>query len=88
MFEKNGKYFADWRDRKGRRLRKSFNSERAALLHEAAMKEAAHPKPKARGKQSPAFSARSTSKAARQTQTKLSSSRPSSARQARNKRQN
>jgi hypothetical protein len=36
MFEKNGKYYADWRDRTGRRLRKAFTSERAALIHEEA----------------------------------------------------
>jgi hypothetical protein len=34
MFEKNGKYYADWRDRTGRRQRKSFTSQRAALRYE------------------------------------------------------
>ena len=34
MYEKGGKYYADWRDRKGQRKRKSFNSKRAALTYE------------------------------------------------------
>ena len=34
MFEKNGKFYADWRDRKGTRKRKSFTSQRAALRFE------------------------------------------------------
>jgi hypothetical protein len=44
MFEKQGKFYADWRDKAGRRKRKSFTSPRAALRHEADQKEAAHPK--------------------------------------------
>jgi periplasmic divalent cation tolerance protein len=39
MFEKNGKFYADWRDKKGVRLRKSFLSKRAALLYEAEQKQ-------------------------------------------------
>lgn len=50
MFEKNGKYYADWRDRRGKRLRKSFTSKRAALLFEAEQRELAHPKTNARGR--------------------------------------
>jgi hypothetical protein len=57
MYEKNGKYFADWRDRAGTRKRKSFKSERAALRFEEEMREAAHPKPQARGRLSARFSA-------------------------------
>ena len=53
MFEKNGKFYADWRDASGRRIRKSFTSQRAALQFEAEQRELAHPKPKARGQQSP-----------------------------------
>lgn len=60
MFEKSGKFYADWRDKSGKRLRKSFKSARAALQHEAAQKELAHPKPKAQGKQSPKSSAPDT----------------------------
>jgi hypothetical protein len=41
MYEKNGKYFADWRDRAGKRLRKSFNSPRAALQFEQQQRELA-----------------------------------------------
>ena len=44
MFEKQGKYFADWRDQTGRRQRKSFTSQRAALRFEEEQKELAHPK--------------------------------------------
>jgi len=56
MFEKNGKYYADWRDRTGRRQRKSFTSQRAALRYEEEQKELAHPKPQARVKLSPHYS--------------------------------
>jgi len=49
MFEKHGKFYADWRDASGQRLRKSFTSKRAALQFEAEQKELAHPKQKARG---------------------------------------
>ncbi|WP_109486933.1 hypothetical protein [Occallatibacter savannae] len=61
MFEKQGKFYADWRDRTGRRLRKSFTTRRAALQFEAEQKELAHPKSKARGQRSPRYSAPSTS---------------------------
>jgi hypothetical protein len=57
MYEKNGKYYADWRDKKGTRKRKSFTSQRAALRYEEEQKELAHPKPKARTIRSPHFSA-------------------------------
>jgi hypothetical protein len=52
MFEKENKFYADWRDATGKRLRKSFTSKRAALQFEAEQKEKAHPKTKARGNQS------------------------------------
>jgi hypothetical protein len=52
MFEKAGKFYADWRDRKGARKRKSFKSSRAALTFEAEQKELAHPKSPARGRMS------------------------------------
>jgi hypothetical protein len=51
--EKNGKYVADWREKSGRRRRKTFTSKHAALRFEAEQKELAHPKQKARGNQSP-----------------------------------
>ncbi len=38
MYEKKGMYFADWRDKKGVRHRKSFATAEAALLYEAAQK--------------------------------------------------
>ena len=47
MFEKQGRFYADWRDKSGQRLRKSFTSKRAALQFEAEQKELAHPKSKA-----------------------------------------
>jgi hypothetical protein len=53
MFEKDGKFYADWRDKRGNRKRKSFTSKRAALRHEEEQKELAHPKKKARGRISP-----------------------------------
>ncbi|MDR3737591.1 MAG: hypothetical protein P4L40_01090 [Terracidiphilus sp.] len=60
MFEKQGKYYADWRDKSGRRLRKSFTSKRAALQHEAEMRERHHPKRKALGHRLPQYSAPSS----------------------------
>ena len=56
MFEKAGKFYADWRDKTGARKRKSFTSKRAALKHEEEQRTAAHPRP-APGQQSPRFSA-------------------------------
>jgi hypothetical protein len=50
MYEKAGKYYADWRDRSGKRKRKSFASRRAALTFEEEQKEIAHPKSTARGR--------------------------------------
>jgi hypothetical protein len=57
MFEKQGKFYADWRDHTGKRLRKCFTTKRAALQFEAEQKELAHPKPSARGLRSPRSSA-------------------------------
>jgi hypothetical protein len=53
MFEKQGKFYADWRDRSGKRLRKSFHSAKAALQFEAEQKELAHPKQTAGGTRLP-----------------------------------
>jgi hypothetical protein len=61
MFEKAGKFYADWRDASGKRVRKSFTSRRAALQFEAEQKELAHPKQKARGQRSAHYSAPDTS---------------------------
>ena len=60
MYEKAGKFYADWRDRQGNRKRKSFTSPRAALKYEAEQKELARPKPRARGKALPTYSAPAT----------------------------
>jgi hypothetical protein len=60
MYEKSGKFYADWRDRTGARKRKSFRTARAALLFEREQKELAHPKPKAKGTLSPASFSLST----------------------------
>jgi hypothetical protein len=38
MYEERGKYYADWRDAKGVRHRKSFESESLALAYEEAQK--------------------------------------------------
>jgi len=67
MFEKQGKFYADWRDRTGRRLRKAFSTRRAALTFETEQKELAHPKTKARGLRSPRYSAPSISGSAQAT---------------------
>jgi hypothetical protein len=61
MFEKSGKFYADWRDTSGNRLRKSFATKRAALQYEAEQKELAHPKSPAQGLQRPkSFAPRSS----------------------------
>jgi hypothetical protein len=39
MFEKQGRFYADWRDTSGKRIRKSFGSKRAALQYEQQQKE-------------------------------------------------
>ena len=54
MFEKSGKFFADWRDQRGERKRKSFHTERAALSFEAEQKELPTQKRWREGKRSPA----------------------------------
>lgn len=56
MFEKSGKFYADWRDRAGRRVRKAFTSERAALKHEAEQKTLARPHGLATGQRSQPYS--------------------------------
>jgi hypothetical protein len=56
MFEKQGKFYADWRDKKGNRKRKSFTTARAALQFEAEEKALAHPKRKAGRTALPRFS--------------------------------
>jgi hypothetical protein len=78
MFEKQGKFYADWRDRKGARKRKSFTSARAALRFEEEQKELAHPKPKARANQSPKFSAPKSKGKTRAIETKPQSVKHSS----------
>jgi hypothetical protein len=61
MFEKAGKFYADWRDKAGKRKRKSFNSAKAALVHEADMRSIAHPKQKTLGRPSPRYLASKSS---------------------------
>jgi hypothetical protein len=39
MFKKQGKFYADWRDKSGTRKRKAFTSQRAALKFEAQQKD-------------------------------------------------
>jgi hypothetical protein len=53
MYEKAGKFYADWRQGDGTRRRKSFTSKRAALQFETEQKEIAHPKMQAHGTPSP-----------------------------------
>ena len=55
MFQKGTKYYADWRDATGKRLRKSFTSKRAALQFESEQREQAHPKKQAQGRTSPKY---------------------------------
>lgn len=77
MYEKDGKFYADWRDKRGARKRKSFRTERAALIFEREQKEIAHPKRKAKGQQSPnSFTLSSLGKLHRQE--KLGQQEPSS----------
>jgi hypothetical protein len=57
MFEKEGRYYADWRDKDGNRKRKSFKNKNAALRYEEEQKELAHPKQKVRVSPSPRYCA-------------------------------
>jgi hypothetical protein len=45
MFEKGGKFYADWRDAARVRHRNAFTSARAALTYEKQKREAARPNP-------------------------------------------
>ena len=47
MLKKYGKFYADWRDAKGTRHRKAFNSPTAAAEHVAAIRAAAEAAAKA-----------------------------------------
>jgi hypothetical protein len=52
MYQKNAAFFADWRDRKGRRHRKSFPTAALALAHQEAQQANTHPQ-KAKALRSP-----------------------------------
>ena len=56
MFEKANKFYADWRDSKGKRKRKSFVSMKAAQKYEEEQKAITHPKKTAQVKQLPTYS--------------------------------
>ena len=58
MFEKQGKFYADWRDRTGRRKRKSFDTAKAALRFEEEQKEIARPRLRLVGRTSRDYSTR------------------------------
>jgi integrase len=53
MYEKDNRFYADWRTKKGVRRRKAFTSADAAQLYEEAQKNAARPKQKGAGHPSP-----------------------------------
>ena len=87
MFEKGGRFYADWRDADGTRKRKSFTSKRAALTYEAEQKELAHPKPKAQGARSgKSFARTSATRASSVTATGRASRASSSLRLVRSNR--
>jgi hypothetical protein len=67
MFIKGTKFFADWRDAKGVRRRKAFETAKGALAFEAEQKELAHPKRQARGTTSRPSFAQHTAKAQTRT---------------------
>jgi len=60
MFEKSGRFFADWRDEDQRRRRKSFRSARAAMLYETQMRERSS-KRRAQGQRWPTSCAKTSS---------------------------
>lgn len=64
MFEKGNRYLADWRDKKGRRRRKSFATPAEAQFYEDAQKASAHPKTRRVGRPSPSPSRNSRAKPA------------------------
>jgi hypothetical protein len=61
MLKRYGKYLADWRDSKGKRLRKAFPTKAAALRHQVRMQKQATAK-KARASGPRKKSARHTSR--------------------------
>lgn len=79
MFMKGLLYFADWRDRKGVRHRKSFSTAEKATDYEAAQKLAARPKKPSKAKRSaaPLLTSPSGHKARKPASRRTGSSKPS-----------
>ena len=50
MFQKHNRFYADWRDKRGVRHRKSFTTAEAAIDHETSQKDATRPKLKGAAK--------------------------------------
>jgi hypothetical protein len=57
MYQKDNRFYADWRDRRGVRRRKAFTSADAATAYEEEQKNAARPKTRGAGLQLPRSSA-------------------------------
>lgn len=88
MFEKSGKFYADWRAKDGKRTRKSFTSKRAALQYEAEQKELSHPKTGAWGRQSLKSYRPNSSPSVRPAATHTKSRKPSSLKLVHSRRKN
>jgi hypothetical protein len=82
MYIKNNKFFADWRDDSGRRLRKSFTTAKAATTYEAAQR-VRHPKQKAGGPSRKSYPSSPTAKTIQSPATATRAARPVSSLQLR-----
>jgi hypothetical protein len=67
MYQKDNRFYADWRDKRGNRRRKAFTSGEAAQTYEDAQKELARPKALAAGEPSRKSSYRGSSQTRERT---------------------
>lgn len=78
MQKKYGKWYADWRDSKGRRHRRAFDTQQEAAAHVEAMRDAQAPLKKASPQRPPSRKPRRNSPARRlKTRTRKARSRTS-----------
>ena len=77
MFQKANAYYADWRDRKGKRHRKAFKNRIEAENYEAQQKDEVHPKSSGAARRSQPSSPRTSRQRTRTTTVKKSATRAS-----------
>lgn len=77
MFKKGNRYYADWRDADGKRLRRSFTNATDATKFEEERRAEAHPKTKASEQPSPRSYGHSSRRKARSRATRRASPKSS-----------